>query len=165
LLVFLITQIAGGKKNSQIVAQTSAPTSSAPTTSAPQKEVNIEELQVPPLSIYRRRNPFKPLVNMEAPQQTAAATGTGGVVVVPNEIDPNSTNPVISKVITLEGIFEENGNRFARIRVADELFEKVAKGEVFANNYKLLSIDGDSSATILYGDERFTIYVGQSLYW
>jgi len=38
-------------------------------------------------------------------------------------------------------------------------------GDIFGDNYKLLAIGRDASATILYGDERFTIFVGQSIYW
>ncbi len=157
-------------KKTQIKAQTSAPA----TTSAPAQQETIESVQVPPLSVYRRRNIFKPLVNMEAGQQVTTGTttaGTGGagpsVITLPPELDPSGreAGSVISTALTLEGVVEQGGKLFARLRIGDTLFEKVAEGDVFGGNYKLLSLGKDSSATVLYGDERFTIFAGQSLYW
>jgi hypothetical protein len=168
--IVLLTGSGKGRKGA-ITAQTGQSASSQPSTSS---SVNIESVQVPPLSVYRRRNIFKPLVSMESTQATSA-TGTApttggagaGVITLPPELDATGqgAGSVVSTAITLEGIFEQGGKLFARIRVGDNLFDKVAVGEVFGGNYKLLSIGKDSSATILYGDERFTIYAGQSLYW
>ncbi len=172
LLVGIVLFAIPGKGNKQaITAQTSsAPASSAPKTS----QQTLESIQAPPLSIYRRRNIFKPLVNMETTSSTTGTTSqtpTGGagpsVVTMPPELDPSGreAGSVVSTAITLEAVSEQDGRLYARIRVGDTVFEKVAAGQVFANNYKLLSLSKDSSATVLYGDERFTIYAGQSLYW
>lgn len=166
----VLVAVPGKGKPASITAQTSsAPAGSAPA-AAP---TTIEDLQTPPLSIYRRRNIFKPLVNMDT---TAATTGTTStqptgagptVITMPPELDPSGreVGSVISTAIMLESVSEQEGRLFARIRIGDTVFEKVAPGQVFANNYKLLALGTDSSATILYGDERFTIYAGQSLYW
>lgn len=158
---------SGGEKNrGNITAQTSAPQTSGAQTPATTQETNVEDIIVPPLSIYRRRNPFKPLVNMEAPEAAATTpTGTGGVVVIPPEIEAGLSNPVVSRAITLGGITREKGKTYASIRVSDSVFDKVGVGDVFADNYKLISLGNDGTATILYGDERFTISVGQSVYW
>ena len=77
----------------------------------------------------------------------------------------NTAGEVISREITLEGVFEENGNLYARLRVADKVFDRLAAGDTFAGNFKLLALGKDSGATILYGDERLTVYTGQSIYW
>lgn len=175
-IVFFTGSSEKQRKGKGIVAQTSAPTSgpqpTGSTPATPQTTLTIEQVEVPPLSIYRRRNPFKPLVNMNPPVTVATTpTGTGAsgppVVMVPPQLQtPGSTDgDVVSRAITLEGVFEGEGKMFARIRVADRLFEKVGVGDTFADNYKLLAIGKDPSATILYGDERFTVFVGQSIYW
>jgi hypothetical protein len=130
-------------------------------------------VQVPPLSVYHRRNIFRPLVAVQEPTTTTNPSTTGtagagaGVITLPPELDPTGreVGSVVATALTLEGVFEQNGKLLARIRIGDALFEKVAVGEVFGINYKLLSLGKDSSATVLYGDERFTIFAGQSLYW
>lgn len=170
LVVGIVLATGSSKnKNKQITAQTSAPDS----TSAPAQQQTIESVQVPPLSVYRRRNIFKPLVDMDAGQLvvTTATQGTGGtgagVVTLPPELDitGREAGSVISTALTLEGVVEQGGKLYARIRIGDTLFEKVGVGDVFGGSYKLLSLGKDSSATVLYGDERFTIFAGQSLYW
>jgi hypothetical protein len=164
----------GGSKASGIKAQAQTTTAQAQSTtpSAASTETSgLEKVEVPPLSIYGRRNPFKPLVNME--QQTSPTTPTTpttpgtGVVTVPEGLvsGGNTAGEVISREITLEGVFEENGNLYARLRVADKVFDRLAAGDTFAGNFKLLALGKDSGATILYGDERLTVYTGQSIYW
>jgi hypothetical protein len=171
LVVGIVVATGSSKsKKIQIKAQTSAPASSTPA-----QQETIESVQVPPLSVYRRRNIFKPLVNMEAGQQVTASTTTApgaggagpGVITLPPELDPSGreAGSVISTALTLEGVVEQGGKLYARLRIGDTLFEKVAVGDVFGGSYKLLSLGKDSSATVLYGDERFTIFAGQSLYW
>jgi hypothetical protein len=173
----LLATSPGGSRGPGITAQSSEPTDaeSAPA-SQPVQTQKLEEVQAPPLSIYRRRNIFKPLVSIEGAQETGqtttTTTGTAGAaapsyITLPPELDPGgaSAGTVLSTAITLEGVFEQEGKLFARIRVGDALFEKVAVGEVFGGNYKLLALGRDSSAEVLYGDERFTIFTGQSLYW
>lgn len=164
----------GGDKSKSIKAQSSgtAQAQSAPTSAAAATESSgIEKVEVPPLSIYLRRNPFKPLVNMEEPTvPTTPTTGSGpagGTVTVPPALASGSNNSgdVVSRITSLEGVYELDGKTYARIRVADQLFDNLAAGDVFAEHYKVLAIGADSSATILYGDERIKVYTGQSIYW
>lgn len=178
LLIGIVVVFGSGKsKKGGTTAQTSQPAASAPA----QSPANIESVLVPPLSIYRRRNIFQPLVDEDnlaglAAAVTTSSTGTAGgaargglpsTISVPAGLDPSGANTgkVISTALTLEGVFEQDGKLYGRIRVGDTLFEKVAVGEVFGDYYKLLALGKDSSASILYGDERFTVFAGQSLYW
>ncbi|MHB8895124.1 MAG: hypothetical protein ACYC99_08125 [Candidatus Geothermincolia bacterium] len=171
----IIATSGNGKKATKITAQETSPGSStpaAPASSAPTTpKLTLEQVQVPPLSIYRRRNPFEPLVNMDAAGTAASApTGAGAtasrVVRVPEQLRSGANPPpeVLSRAITLDGISKQNGKPLAKIRVGDQLFENIAVGQTFGEHYKLLSIGDDSSATILFGDERFTIFTGQSIY-
>ena len=169
LAVGVVLAIGSNKsKKSGTTAQTSQPASSAPAASLS----SIESVQVPPLSVYRPRNIFRPLVAVPETTTTGTTTtgtaGAGaGVITLPPELDSTGreVGSVVATALTLEGVFEQNGKLLARIRIGDALFEKVAVGDVFGSNYKLLSLGKDSSATVLYGDERFTIFAGQSLYW
>ncbi|MCJ7653231.1 MAG: hypothetical protein MUO75_05980 [Actinobacteria bacterium] len=176
-VALIILFVVGGKGRNTgrgIAAQTSGTVQSSGTSSAAQPTLTIEQVEVPPLSVYRRRNPFKPLINLEqsaaVTPTTSATTGAGaaGTVTIPPQLEPPgspSAGEVISRAVTLEGVFEQGGKKSARIWVADRLFEAVAVGDIFGDNYKLLAIGRDASATILYGDERFTVFVGQSIYW
>lgn len=162
----------GGDKSKSIKAQSSGAAQAPSTpTAAATASTGIEKVEVPPLSIYRRRNPFKPLVNMDPTETTTPTTTgtglTGGTVTVPPALASGSNNPgdVVSRVTSLEGVYEQDGRMYARIRVADEVFDNLAAGDVFAEHYKVLAIGSDSSATILYGDERIKVYTGQSIYW
>ncbi len=170
LMVFLL--VTGGKSSKPMksaTAQTSPAGSTAPSgSSAPTTvpKVDITQVEVPPLSIYRRRNPFEPLVFViHAVTTPTAGTAGAGVIRVPDDIEWGAdAGKVVSTALTLEGITKQGGQAFARIRVGDQVFDAVAVGDVFASNYKLLSI-GSDSVTILYGDERVTIFAGQSIYW
>ena len=169
----------GGGKARNIAAQTAAQTTTAqtqattPTTGA--QPPAVDQIEVPALSIYRRRNPFKPLVDMVGTNTTTGTstpttTGTGpgsGVVTVPSGLvsGGNTAGSVISREITLDGVVTEGGIQYARLRVADQLYDRIAVGDTFGDNFKLLSIGAGSSATILFGDERMTVYTGQSIYW
>jgi hypothetical protein len=180
LCVLLVAGIAiatsgSNRSGGGIRAQGSTPTSTAPgttpqTTTPAASKLTIEQVQAPPLSIYRRRNPFEPLVNEEAQTTATTITATGGaalnVVTVPPQLrtDSNGVPETVSTAITLEGVTKQADATVARISVAGQVFDNIAVGQTFADNYKLLSIGGDSSATILFGDERFTIYTGQSIY-
>ncbi|MBU1672483.1 MAG: hypothetical protein KKF41_07420 [Actinobacteria bacterium] len=172
LAVFLLVSGGDSKKPiKRLSAQTSPAGSTAPGASAPTTvpKVDISQVEVPPLSIYRRRNPFRPLVQVIHQVTTATeVTGTAGagIIRVPDDIEWGSdAGKVVSTALTCEGITKQGGKAFARIRVGDQVFDPVAVGDVFAQNYKLLSIGNDSSVTILYGDERVTIFAGQSIYW
>ncbi len=176
LVIGILLATSSGKGNKgAITAQTTTSQASQPAAST----TTIESVLVPPLSIYRRRNIFKPLVDMNAGQTQATTTGggvTGGgatgaaaaVITLPPELDASgmAVGSVVSTALTLDGVFSEGDKLYARIRIGDQLFDKVAVGDVFGSNYKLLALGkDDSSATVLYGDERFTIFTGQSLYW
>jgi hypothetical protein len=168
LLVAGIAVATGGRSNKgpAIEAQ-SSPTSTTPTGSTPAaSKVTIDQVATPPLSIYRARNPFAPLVNQQQPSTTTGAGVEVPVVTVPPELrtGSNGVPETASTAITLESVTKQGDQSVARITVGDQTFDGVAVGQTFGDHYQLLAVGGDSSATILFGDERFTIYTGQSIY-
>ncbi|PKQ28441.1 MAG: hypothetical protein CVT63_02775 [Candidatus Anoxymicrobium japonicum] len=176
LCVLLVAGIAiatggGSRKNGAGIMAQASPAATPATTSSSTPASSgliIEQVQVPPLSIYKRRNPFEPLVNMETPMvESATQTGAGvRVVNVPPELrrGASSQDAIASTAITLDGILREGGNSFAKLRVGDQTFDRVEVGGVFGEHYKLLTVGGNASATVLFGDERVTIFTGQSIY-
>jgi len=170
--IAIATSGGGKKKSSGIMAQgeTTTPATTTPSTApAATSKLTIDQVLTPPLSIYRRRNPFEPLVNEEAPQTVATSSTPGGgnrTVNVPAQLRTGIHAPpeTLSYAITLDGIFKHGDKSVARIMVGDQLFDNVAVGGTFGDHYKLLTVAGDASATILFGDERFTIFTGQSIY-
>lgn len=170
-VVMGIAVIKGGGSDVErgIVAQEDT----APSDSAPDNGLVITDVEVPGLSVYRRRNPFKPLIDLkstiECVEEEAPITPLGGgVIQVPPELNPGvpeSSPEIVATMVSLEEIREEGGTLFARVRVGDQLFEKVAVGDTFAENYRLLALGRETGATVLYGDERFSLFLGQSIYW
>lgn len=61
--------------------------------------------------------------------------------------------------VELIDVFEENGARRITIRVDSTLYT-VGEGETFADNFRVLSID-PPCATLLYGDNQFTLCEGE----
>jgi len=182
ILGVLVFTGGGGDGNRGIVAQESeeaTPATEEGVEVESTEGLTIEQVEISPLSINRRRNPFKPLIcwkqSWACSIEEAAPVEPlgGGLVTVPPELERGRTGgpaeagepEVVSTIITLEDIYEEDGKLYASITVADQLFGKVVEGETFAENYKLLVLDRASGATVLFGDERFSFYVGQSIYW
>jgi hypothetical protein len=173
--ILAIVNSGGKSPGKSILAQTSSTSSgssatssavaTAPVITAP--ALSLDQILAPPLSIYRRRNPFRPLVTTFY-QPVTAGTGGAGVITVPPELDQQEAGgngSVLATQVTLEGVSVQSGKASARISVGDQVFDNLSLGDVFDNSYKLLEINKDGSATILYGDERFTVQVGQSIYW
>ncbi|MBN1288886.1 MAG: hypothetical protein JXA49_04535 [Actinobacteria bacterium] len=139
----------------------------------------IESLTVPPLSLYHERNIFRPLIDMVGSggggstessggaADQAVESKAGGTVLAANpNINPSGgSDGMPSAEITIEGVVEEDGTRFLQVRVVDQFYDKVAEGEIFGDYYKLLDINPNEISTILFGDEKFSIGVGQSIYW
>lgn len=119
-----------------------------PEASGQKKEDGVETYE-----IYRSKDPFEPLIS---------AQPAGGEVVpgTPTET-PSITAPSKTR-ISLMDIFTEDGVKYASIEVGSTAY-KVKEGDTFATNYKVLSIDADS-VTLLYGDDRITLKLGEAVY-
>ena len=63
--------------------------------------------------------------------------------------------------VELVGITGRGDDASAQIQVDDTIYT-VAPGETFAENFKLLSTSGEC-ATVLYGDDQFTICEGEEI--
>lgn len=66
-----------------------------------------------------------------------------------------------SRRVTLLDIFTAGGERRATVQVDGEEFT-VAEGDTFADNFRLLDLTSDCGSFV-FGDERFTLCIGQEV--
>ena len=100
------------------------------------------------------RDPFKPLVEEPPPAPVAAVpVGTTGST-------PNSTaSAPASQPVALQKVYKQGGKSYAQLTVNGAVYAP-AVGQSFAQTFQLLSING-STATLVQGDEQFSLKVGQ----
>lgn len=79
-----------------------------------------------------------------------------------SDCQQNGTVVCDGHTVSLVDVFEgADGSPRAAIRV-DDVVHEVAPGDTFATNFRLLSVDGES-ATVQYGDDRFTLFEGETV--
>jgi hypothetical protein len=148
-VVFLVFSGGGGTKFEPITSPTvgSSPTASPSPTSPPETGEQFEG-----------KDPFQPLVVAIAlpsggptPSQTPGPTTgvTGG----------STTTPAMT--VTLLNIFTQGGKRFATVEVDGKDYT-AGVGETFATNFRVISLSS-SCGTFVFGDERFSLCVGQEV--
>ncbi|HSH59582.1 MAG TPA: hypothetical protein VK988_08075, partial [Acidimicrobiales bacterium] len=65
--------------------------------------------------------------------------------------------------VALQDVFAEGGRVKANVRVNDTVY-KVAAGEVFATNFKVVSLSqGDKCGRFVLGDDPFRLCKGEEL--
>ena len=121
--------------------------------------------------VSARSNPFRPLweppaevapVAPAAPGTTTGTTGsTGSTGYPPPTGTSGSSTSVAGQKVSLFGIVEKDGVVRAQTRVGETVYQPKV-GDVFATSYKLLAVSG-KTATYLFGDEQFTLSVGQEV--
>jgi hypothetical protein len=143
------------------------PTAPAPTIGAPTVEPGptVGPPKLPPLAIFGGRDPFFPLV-------VEPGTQTDGDGQPPSPPPNGSPTPPVSPAPPPDGdgdggttigghrvrvldVFVRDGEELVQVEVDGEVFT-VGEGDRFADNFQVLSIDGQC-ATFLFGDEQFTL--------
>ena len=59
-------------------------------------------------------------------------------------------------------VYQSGGRTVADVRVNDTVFSKLAPGDVFDGNFKVVSLQG-SCGSFLFGDERFSLCKGEEV--
>jgi hypothetical protein len=99
------------------------------------------------------KDPFLPLVGESPPP----ANGSPGP-----EPSPGSTGgPRGGQRVELIDIFTQGNTRYASVEVDNKAYT-VRSGQTFAGSYKVLSLSS-SCGTFAFGDERFTLCIGQEV--
>ncbi|MFN2613370.1 MAG: hypothetical protein ABR552_00950 [Actinomycetota bacterium] len=101
------------------------------------------------------RNPFEPGIG------SSGAPG-GGPPPTPSSGGPGGPNPSgEQRRVTLIDVFKQGDTPMATVSVADKNYT-VKKGQTFATNFQVLDIT-DRCGTFLFGDERFSLCIGQEI--
>lgn len=122
--------------------------------------------------VFANKDPFQPLVT----PYTATTTTTSGPTVTPptTEQPTPPTTPTAVQAIGLKAIFTSKGVEYAtflvgpattaegKIIISNPTEYTVKEGETFGTVFKCLTINTES-VTILIGDEKWTLHVGQSV--
>lgn len=123
------------------------PTATATTTPAPPPQTG---------EAFESKDPFQPLVQ--------ANTGGGGGTPGPEPTPTSGGNPTDgneTRRVSLDDVFSEDGERFATVSVDDEQFT-VSEGDTFADNFRVIDLT-KNCGTFVFGDERFTLCLGQEV--
>ena len=118
--------------------------------------------RLPPLAIFGGRDPFFPLVRVitdtgdgteTVPPTAPGPTGSPGPTVSPAP-PPTDGDGIGGHDVRVLDIFIRDGEELVQVEVDGDVFT-VGEGDMFAGNFKVVSIDGQC-ATFLFGDEQFT---------
>ena len=185
LVLFLGAKMFGGGGGTKVgVAQPFVPTAGAKTTPATKAPAAAGQSPVETFEVFTTKNPFVPLRTAAppagapaaaapaAPAPTVAAT-TGTVAATPVGITApaaagqttatggTATEPVRSTRVALLDVFADGDHLAANVRVNDTV-SKVAAGDMFGSNFKVVSLDSASRCgRFLFGDDQFSLCKGE----
>jgi hypothetical protein len=128
--------------------------------------------------LFASKDPFEPLIDATpatagaAPAPTAPGTTTPPATTDPGTTDPGTTDPgttdpgtggqaVGGHPVRLVDVFSQDGSPRAQVSVDGSVYT-VAEGETFADNFQLTSVSG-TCATMLFGDDQFTLCEGEEI--
>jgi hypothetical protein len=145
-----------------------------PVEESPRPEPSPTRAPPETFEVFESKDPFRPLVVAEAEQGATVTAGTGaapgtapdgtasdGAAPPPGQGAGGAPAPSGGQRVALLDVLEENGEARAQVKVGSTVFT-VSPGEVFADNFKLVSISG-SCATFLHGDDKFTLCEGEEV--
>ena len=169
LLVFFVIMplFSGGDEGNPEVPAAVAPAASAPSPApAPAEQPPAETFEV-----FESKDPFRPLVTEQATEGAAApgstpgsngtAGGAGGTGTTNGTGAGGAPAPSGGQRVSLLDVLDESGTAKAQVKVGSTVY-KVASDEVFADNFKVVSISG-SCVTLLHGDDKFTLCEGEEV--
>ena len=146
----------------------------APEETAPPEDEDDDDDdgRVETFEVFAPRDPFDPLISGaagggETDSTTDGATGDGDTDgSVPGE-EPPAGEPepdgetIGDHRVKVIDVYTQNGNERAQIQVDGTVYT-VDEGENFADNFRLVSASGQC-ATILFGDDEFTLCEGEEI--
>lgn len=122
--------------------------------------------------VFAPRDPFEPLISAGGAGggDTAVNGGTAGTVdggTDTGDVDDGTRDPqpdgdtIGNHRVKVIDVYMQNGEGRAQIQVDGTVYT-VDEGEGFAGNFRLVSTSG-SCATILFGDDEFTLCEGEEI--
>jgi hypothetical protein len=166
----VVPAFAGGGSDTTTTMVRKAPSKSKAKSKTAAKKPAAKKPAAQPASyedVSGRKNPFRELwVKPEAAPVASAGTapGTAPVSGTDGTTTPSSSGTSTSvggQRVALMTVYAKDSVQFAQTRVGDVVYTPRV-GQVFAVSFKLLAVSG-KTATYLYGDEQFTLSVGQEV--
>jgi len=108
------------------------------------------------LEIYENHDPFQPLTGPGATTQPVTTSTSSSEI----GADGETTTTVITSQSQVRLVSIEGSS--ATIRVEDTDYAGLQAGDTFADSYKLQTI-GSGSVSILFGDNQYTLYLGETI--
>lgn len=105
------------------------------------------------------RDPFSPLV------ETTSTTGASTISAVTNSPASTSTPAgvaVIPQVLSLQGISNSGGTKVASVLYQGTAYQVRTGDQVGASPFQIIEV-GDTSISLLYGDDRLTLQLGDEI--
>lgn len=162
VVALLFTLLMGGEEEP---SETGTPRPRPTTARSPSPEPTEDDLPPESSTDFSGRDPFQPLVTAVEPVGPGTDPG-----VVPTETPTGTVGgtdgdgdgaPDEVRRVGLLDVFSEDGERMATVDVDGDQYT-VAEGETFAGSFRLLDLTRDCG-TFVYGDERFTLCIGQEV--
>ncbi|MGZ4689342.1 MAG: hypothetical protein ACXVKA_14890 [Acidimicrobiia bacterium] len=168
---YLLTSGGGGDSSSSSVATPSTQaadsghggTQSTTTTTAP----GAPSLPNGQFDVYATRDPFEPAIEVTPINDTggSSSTGTSTDTTPTNgtttDTTPASQNPSAGTTVAVIDVFDQGGTTTAVVQVGSTQYT-VAAGQVFATNYKVVSLSG-TCGQFLFGDSPFSLCKGEQV--
>ena len=181
VVLVLLKVASGGGGGEGVSSSTTQPVARTPgatttTTTAPGSTETFE--------VFTTKNPFLPLrspggaagagaspaaagtaggTTAGGTAGTAGGTTTGGTPAGGSSGAGGSSEPRRGARVSLQDVFVEGGKVKANVRVNDTV-HKVAAGEVFATNFKVVSLSqADRCGRFVFGDDPFRLCKGEQL--
>lgn len=193
LLLFVASKVfmgGGGDEAAPVRPNVNRPATTA-TTAAAAPAAPAEAAPVETFEVFNTKNPFMPLRGAvttpagkpasapvtqtvtPSPVVTPVAVTTPGAVATVVTAAPapvqagatggQATAPVQSTRVALLDVFTEGDRVVANVRVNDTV-SKVAAGDTFASNFKVVSLDAtERCGRFLFGDDQFRLCRGEEL--
>jgi hypothetical protein len=130
------------------------------------RDLPVTRRQVETSKVFASKDPFEPLVETESVAvDDTLTTGTAstersstGASRGDHSSKSDGGESQTTAGATVE-VVEVADDASVRVRIDDTTY-KPRRGQVFASNFKLLSVEHECT-TMLYGDEQFTLCVGE----
>jgi hypothetical protein len=151
LAIAYLLFLSGGEDTPEVFP-TFTPRSTPRVTASPTPETTA-----PPetFEVFEGKDPFRPLVT------DSTAGGGGGPAPSPGSSPGSSGGTDGSQQVTLVDISGSGANRTATVEVNSTEYQ-VKEGETFAESYRVKDLTA-SCGTFVFGDEQFTLCVGQEV--
>jgi hypothetical protein len=174
-LVWFLFLRGGGPQPSKLIA-TMPPSETSTEQQADETVASAKDSPIETFEIFAPKDPFDPLIStapvttgpavatgLEQPEEATpgVAASAGTTTITTNTSESSSTSSDAGRRVKVVDVFKEDGGSRAQIQVNGTVYT-IGEGERFAENFELVSAS-NSCATMLFGDDEFTLCEGEEI--